>query len=215
MKLVGMLDSPYVRRVAIALHLFEIPFEHQPISVFRHIDAFEHINPIVKVPTLICADGAPLIESSLILDHLETVAGRTLWPTAPAARLAAQRITAFALAACEKSIQIVYEHELRPSDKLHPPWLERVQRQQRAAFTTLDAAIAAAAPAVDQATLTHGTIAAVIAWDFAQLRPDTAAATASCDALAAFARAAGKLPAFVAVPPDDRVNASTSAIAAR
>jgi len=211
MKLVGMLDSPYVRRVAIALRVLGLPFEHLPISVFRNLEAFERINPVMKVPTLICADGATLMDSGLILDHVEDVAGRSLWPTSPAERLAAQRVTALALAACEKSVQIVYEHELRPEDKRHGPWLERVQRQQRSAFEALDAAVAAASPAVDEASLTHAAIAAVAAWDFAQLYPYIAVGAAGCAALATFARATAKLPVFTAVPPDDRVNAGTAA----
>ncbi len=35
MQLIGMLDSPYVRRVAISLKLLGLPFEHRSISVFR------------------------------------------------------------------------------------------------------------------------------------------------------------------------------------
>lgn len=207
MKLVGMLDSPYVRRVAIALRILGLPFAHLPISVFRHLEAFERINPLLKIPTLICADGTTLIESGLILDHLADVAGRSLWPASPAERLAAQRMTGIALAVCEKSAQIMYEHELRPSDKIHAPWLERVQRQQRAALEALDAAVAAAKPAVDEGSLTHATIAAVVAWDFTRLRSETAAL--GYDALASFARAAGKLPVFAAIPPDDRFDAGT------
>jgi glutathione S-transferase len=33
-KLVGMMDSPYVRRVAISLELYGVEFESQPLSVF-------------------------------------------------------------------------------------------------------------------------------------------------------------------------------------
>ena len=39
MKLIGMLDSPYVRRVAISLQLLGLRFEHQSLSVFRGFDA--------------------------------------------------------------------------------------------------------------------------------------------------------------------------------
>ena len=35
MQLIGMLDSPYVRRVAISLQLLGLPFEHRSVSVFR------------------------------------------------------------------------------------------------------------------------------------------------------------------------------------
>ena len=67
MKLIGMLDSPYVRGVAISLKCREIPFEHQqipfehqPLSVFRNFEEFSQINPLVKAPTLICDDGEKL-----------------------------------------------------------------------------------------------------------------------------------------------------------
>lgn len=36
MQLIGMLDSPFVRRVAIALRLLDLPYEHRPLSVFRN-----------------------------------------------------------------------------------------------------------------------------------------------------------------------------------
>ena len=48
MKLVGMLDSPYVRRVAILLQVLGLRFEHQSLSVFRGFDEFRRINPVVK-----------------------------------------------------------------------------------------------------------------------------------------------------------------------
>jgi len=35
MKLIGMLDSPYVRRVAISMQLLDLRFEHESVSVFR------------------------------------------------------------------------------------------------------------------------------------------------------------------------------------
>lgn len=71
MQLIGMMDSPYVRRVAISLAVLGLPFEHQSVSVFRHFDTFAKINPVVKAPTFIADDGTLLIDSSLILDYLD------------------------------------------------------------------------------------------------------------------------------------------------
>ena len=62
MQVIGMLDSPYVRRVAISLNLLGLPFEHRSISVFRAFEQFHSINPVVKAPTLVCDDGAVLID---------------------------------------------------------------------------------------------------------------------------------------------------------
>lgn len=47
MKLIGMLYSPYVRRVAISLQLLGLKFEQQSLSVFRTFDEFSRINPVV------------------------------------------------------------------------------------------------------------------------------------------------------------------------
>ena len=57
MELIGMLDSPYVRRVAVALLTGGVPFVHRPISLFRHIPEFSKINPLLKAPTLVADDG--------------------------------------------------------------------------------------------------------------------------------------------------------------
>jgi hypothetical protein len=64
MQLIGMLDSPYVRRVAIALQLLGIPFEHRSLSVFR-----------------------------------------------------------------QYSVSLVYELQLRPAERQHAPWIERLTQQ--------------------------------------------------------------------------------------
>lgn len=84
MQLIGMLDSPYVRRTAISLRMLGIPFEHRPLSVFRDFEAVHAINPLVKVPTLVCDDGCVLVDSSLIIAHAEKLAARELMPAAPA-----------------------------------------------------------------------------------------------------------------------------------
>ena len=61
MKLIGMLDSPYVRRAAISAKCLGITLEHQSVSVFRHFEQFQQINPVVKAPTLVLDDGEVLI----------------------------------------------------------------------------------------------------------------------------------------------------------
>lgn len=136
MKLIGMLDSPYVRRVAISLDLYGVDFEHQSLSVFSTFAEFSQINPVVKAPTLVLDDGTVLMDSSLILDYLESLApaDKKLLPQAPAARAHDLQLLGLALAACEKSVQIVYEHNLRPAEKLHAPWLDRISGQLLAAY---------------------------------------------------------------------------------
>ena len=103
MQLIGMLDSPYVRRVAISLQHLGVPFEHRSVSVFRGFDQFRQINPVVKAPTLVCDDGTVLMDSTLIIDYAEGLAapGSSLLPAAGPRRLRALHRIGLALAACE------------------------------------------------------------------------------------------------------------------
>src|ERR1700710_412972 len=139
MRLIGMLDSPYVRRVAICLKLLELDFEHRPVSVFSDFEEFRKLNPVVKAPTLILDDGQSLMDSTLILDYVTAIASSSfkLPPERAEDRLRATRLTGLALAACEKTVQIVYERNLRPAEKQHEPWIDRVSAQLLAAYAEL------------------------------------------------------------------------------
>ena len=75
MKLIGMMDSPYVRRVAVSLALYGVEFESLPLSVFSGFDEFSRINPVVKAPTVVLDNGTQLMDSTLILHYFETGAG--------------------------------------------------------------------------------------------------------------------------------------------
>jgi glutathione S-transferase len=174
MQLIGMLDSPYVRRVAISLQLLGLPFEHRSISVFRGFDAFQTLNPVVKVPTLVCDDGVVMMDSSLILDHAEALApaGRSLMPAGLIPRRDALRLIGLGLAAAEKSVQVFYERVLRPTDKQHEPWATRVTGQMHHAFRLLDESLAAQPPVLGE-RLDQATLSAAVVWFFArQVVPD-------------------------------------------
>src|SRR5206468_9717466 len=171
MQLIGMLDSPYVRRVAVSLQLLGLPFEHRSISVFRTFDQFQQINPVVKAPTLVCDDGTVLMDSTLIIDYAESLAAprKSLMPSDLAQRQHALRVIGLALAACEKTVQIVYERTLRPVEKQHQPWIDRVRGQLRDAYRLLEADVARPrgdwlfGPRPLQADVT-----AAVAWRFTQ-----------------------------------------------
>ena len=71
MFLIGQYDSPFVRRVAIAMRLYGVAFEHKPWSTFGDADRIAPYNPLRRVPTLVLDDGEALIESAIILDYLD------------------------------------------------------------------------------------------------------------------------------------------------
>ena len=87
MQLIGMLDSPYVRRTAISLKLMGFEFELRQISVLRAFDEFKAINPVVKAPSLVTDDGQVLMDSTLILEYAERLApSKSLMPAGRANR---------------------------------------------------------------------------------------------------------------------------------
>ncbi|MBI1209077.1 MAG: glutathione S-transferase [Azospirillum sp.] len=200
MQLIGMLDSPYVRRVAISLLRLGVPFEHRSLSVFRTFDEFRSINPVVKAPTLVTDDGTVLIDSTLILDYVETVvaSGRSLMPVGGAARCRALRLVGLGLAACEKAVSIYYERTLRPAEKQHRPWLDRVQGQMDAAWDALEQDAAGADSWLLGDQLMQPDITVAVAWRFANfIIPDCVVARTALDRLSARAE---QLPEFVATP---------------
>jgi glutathione S-transferase len=203
MQLIGMLDSPYVRRVAISLKLLGLPFEHRPVSVFRHYEQFRQINPLVKAPTLVCDDGLVLCESTLILDYLEALAGaqRSLMPPGPR-RCEALRLLGIALTACDKTVQIVYERQLRPAEKLHQPWLDRVSQQLLEAYDLLEAEAGRAQPWLFGESFSQADVTLAVAWRFTQYTVADVVTADRYPRLAAYSARAEQRPEFVSTPLD-------------
>ena len=140
MLLIGMLDSPFVRRVAVSMRLLGISYEHGNWSVGRDYERIRQYNPMVKVPTLVLDDGEVLSESGVILDYLDQNVGptRSLLPASGRPRREALKLIALAIVAAEKGRDQLQEIFFRPEDKRYGPWIERLQSQMRAGLTLLD-----------------------------------------------------------------------------
>ncbi|OXC73538.1 glutathione S-transferase [Caballeronia sordidicola] len=204
MKLIGMLDSPYVRRVAICLKLLKLDFGHRPVSVFRDFEEFRKLNPVVKAPTLILDDGQSLMDSTLILDYVTAIAGSavTSIPDRADDRLRATRLTGLALAACDKTVQIVYERNLRPVEKQHEPWIDRVSVQLLAAYAELEAEVGLATLPLDAGRLGQAGVTVAVAWRFTQMMVPKIVVAAEYPNLQSFSAFAEQQPAFESTPPE-------------
>ena len=200
MQLIGMLDSPYVRRVAISFQLMGLRFTHEPLSVFRTFEQFQKINPVVKAPSLVCDDGEVLMDSTLILDYAEALVGpgKSLMPADIRERQHALRIIGLALAACEKSVQIVYEKFQRPEDKRHEPWMARVTLQLLAAYQVLEAELVRRPMRSDRGAIDQAGVSTAVAWRFTREMAPEAVPAAGFPRIAAFCAAAETLPEFQA-----------------
>jgi len=203
MKLIGMLDSPYVRRTAISLRFMGIPFEHQALSVFNDFSQFQEINSVVKAPTLVFDSGEILMDSTIILHYAESAvpASRRLMPHLGDEFRSALQIVGLALAASEKAVQLLYEKNLRPLEKQHQPWVDRVSLQLRAACDALEAKLSLSDIELTPTYVTQPFITSAVVWQFIQsILPDIIPAK-DFPQLQALSNYAETLPEFLAFPP--------------
>jgi glutathione S-transferase len=139
MLLIGQFDSPFVRRVGIALELYGIEYEHRPWSVWRDAEQLAAYNPLRRVPTLVLDDGQCLLDSSAILDALDEQVGaeHALLPRQGPARRDGLRVVALATGLGDKAVSLFYERLLHPeaSDK----WVSRCQAQISGVLVALEA----------------------------------------------------------------------------
>jgi glutathione S-transferase len=145
MILIGQYDSPFVRRVAIALRLYGLPFEHRPWSTFGDAEKIAPYNPLRRVPTLLLDGGEALIESTAILDYLDELVGpdKAMIAEGGAERRRALKICALATGLGDKAVSLVYERVLR-KDALKL-WVERCEAQIGGVLDALEKERAAAA----------------------------------------------------------------------
>ena len=144
MMLIGQYDSPFVRRVAIALELYAMRYEHQPWSSFGDADRIAAYNPLKRVPTLVMDDGVALIDSAAILEALDEIVGpeRAMTPRMGPDRREGLRLCALASGAADKAVSLVYEQALR--DEALPLWVDRCRSQVGGALAALDSVRAGA-----------------------------------------------------------------------
>ena len=139
MILIGQYDSPFVRRVGIALTLYGLPFTHRPWSVFGDAEKIQPFNPLIRVPTLVLDNGEVLIESHAILDYLDSLmpAERVMFPTKEPARHQALKVASLATGLGEKAVSLFYEKRLHKD--VSDVWVNRCRSQISAVLVALEA----------------------------------------------------------------------------
>jgi glutathione S-transferase len=204
MILVGQYDSPYVRRVAVSLHVLGLAYEHDTRSVFSDFDAMRRVNPLGRIPSLVLDEGEVLIDSAAILDWLDQTVGETraLVPPRGAARRRALHRIALATGAIDKVGAAAYERIIRPAALRWPDWIERCRIQGMGAIEAL-----AAEPWPDDAPLDQPQITTACMLRYVRMAdpdllppgrfPSLDALSARCEALPAFH---ATWPAEYAVP---------------
>jgi glutathione S-transferase len=149
MLLVGMFDSPYVRRVAVSMRLLDLPFEHANWSIGKDQARIAELNPLGQVPTLVLDNGDVIVESLVILDYLDQLVGpaRALTPATGDARRHVMAFAALAAGIGDKARLQISERLFRPAALQHEPLRQRLRAQMLATCQRLEKVCAARADA--------------------------------------------------------------------
>ncbi|MGH8029890.1 MAG: glutathione S-transferase family protein [Arenimonas sp.] len=129
--LIGQLDSPYVRRVAVSAMLLGIEFEQRPWSVGADQAKLRQVNPLGRVPAWIDGDGEVLVDSAQIVEHLDDLAGygATLMPGEMRERFVVRQWLGLLTGVLDKGIALVTERIFQPPHLHGSPWALRCYEQ--------------------------------------------------------------------------------------
>ena len=125
MKLLYQTHSPYARKVLVAAHEMGLRHRlcvvHHETSPTRRNEEVLALNPLGKVPVLICDDGAVLFDSNVICEYLDGMhPNARLIPGEPAARWRALKMQALAQGIADAGIAARWEAARRPAQVRWP-----------------------------------------------------------------------------------------------
>jgi glutathione S-transferase len=165
MQLLYQTHSPYARKVLVAAHELGLAgsvqvIHHETSPTRRNAEVFA-LNPLGKVPVLLCDDGPVLFDSSVICDYLDSLHGQPmLIPAEPKLRYRALQWQALAQGMADAGIAVRWEAERRPESLRWPTMREGQLQKVIAACDFLEREIVANA-AIDIGTIA---IATTLSW---------------------------------------------------
>ena len=198
MILYGSYTSPFVRRIATTLKLYDLEFTNIELKTSNaaQLSEVRSKNPLGRVPAFETDAGALLIDSLAILDYLDRLVGidKSLIPSGFEQRTTVMTQIAILNSAMEKTVAAVYEVEKRPIEKIHRPWLEKLHQQTKDGMEAVDKL--AVTPWINGEKITQADVSAVVFWDsIKQVRPNNVPPL-ECPKLVALSEEANSLRAF-------------------
>lgn len=200
MQIIGIMDSPFVRRVAITARLLGLNYEHRPLSIFSSYDEFRLVHPLVKVPTLVCDNGEMLVDSNLIIDYLESLTSESLMPSNVGPRQSALKNTGIALVAMEKVAQLIYETKQRPEELKYTSWVARLRQQLESAVELMEQSVGNGQSWMFGGNISQADLSTAVAWHFTQYIFPDFVDKENYPALEIFSERAESTPEFRACP---------------
>ena len=162
MKLYHSPTSPFVRKVRVAAT--ELGLADRLVLETTHVSPVERnrayadaVNPLRKIPALVTDDGEVIVDSSVICDYLDALAGGgRIIPAAGPARW--QVLTAHMVAdgMCDAAVLLRYETVARPEASRWPTWIDDQWDRVHAGLAWFERHDEALAPPLDLAQIALG-----------------------------------------------------------
>jgi glutathione S-transferase len=130
--------SPYSAKCRMAAAIGQIALDTKTVVTSDEPESLTGANPLGKIPTLICDDGFSVFDSRAIMQELDRLSGKTLYPRYGEKRRTAERLEAAADGLCDALLAQVYERRMRPEEKVHEPWLAYQDRKVERALDWLN-----------------------------------------------------------------------------
>lgn len=192
--------SPFVRKVMVSAHeknlVESIDLVPTAVGAGKTNETLMALNPVGKIPALVLADGTPVHDSTVIIDHFDTLVPEPrLIPAAGKARIRALRMNATADGLLVAGVLVRAELS-RPETGRWAEWHDAQLAKVRACLQSLDREVQDAG-----ATPTIGEVAAGIALGWVDFRMSDVAWRDTCPQLARWYAEFAQRPSMLATAP--------------
>jgi glutathione S-transferase len=163
MRLLASHTSPFGRKVLLAAHELGLADKLEFVVTEPNSEPLVRENPLGKVPALVLEDGTALIDSRVICEYLDALAGgQRLFPAAGPARWLALRQQAVADGMCDATVLCMQESR-RPANLQSSDWVTKQTKKVRQALAELEKQPPAGATTI-------GTLAVLVALGYLDFR---------------------------------------------
>jgi glutathione S-transferase len=138
--LVGMLDSPFVRRVAITMEIYGLAYTNLPLRTVGDQEKFAAYSPLKRAPTLVLPSGETLFDSHLILEHLDEISSTSasLRPVSLEERTRMRQVVGVSAGLADKAVSALYELIFHPPEARNERLLRRIVGQLEDSLSWLE-----------------------------------------------------------------------------
>ncbi len=138
MKVYGTDSSPFTRKVRIVAHEKQLPLEFIVDSPLTPDSGIPALNPLGKVPVLMCPDGSTMIDSLVIAEYLDGLnATPQLLPIVGPERFAVREWEVLANGIMDAAVLIRIEHMRAPAER-SAAWMARQRDKIERALAFLE-----------------------------------------------------------------------------